>query len=62
MSQSYQCVSCKHFVPDFTCKAFPEGIPEEIYSGEFDHAKPYKKDDVDDNGTQWEKAPGWEEV
>ena len=23
------------------CKAFPKGIPEEIWNGEFDHRKPY---------------------
>jgi hypothetical protein len=26
------------------CAAFPEGIPEEIWNGEFNHRKPHKED------------------
>jgi len=48
------CTKCKHF--DFnnkdanTCKAFPKGIPDEIFLGKNDHKKPY----FGDNGIQFE--------
>ena len=48
------CSKCKNFIgikdepfknniePDYqiTCRAFPNGIPDEILSGETDHTKP----------------------
>ena len=35
------CFSCKHFNRgDIGCTAFPEGIPNEITSGENDHSTP----------------------
>ena len=53
---------CKHFIgikqPDgtelserYVCKAFPKGIPAEIYLGENLHLEPVKGD----NGIQFEK-------
>lgn len=57
-----QCGSCKHFhgldypdengrFPDkVTCDAFPNGIPQEIYSDKIKHTKPYPGD----NGIQYE--------
>lgn len=47
------CFKCKHF--NFTstgCTAFPEGIPEEITSGENEHSKPL---DVQGNDIVFEK-------
>ena len=44
------CFFCSHFIRDFKCKAYPDGIPEEILSGEHDHKNPYKGD----NGIQFE--------
>lgn len=39
------CNTCKHFTPfTITCKAFPEGIPEEILGGEDDHKLPVRGD------------------
>lgn len=48
------CMFCKHF--DLSekeynkCLAFPDGIPEEIMIGKFDHRKKYKGD----NGIRFE--------
>ena len=40
------CPACKHFNDQKwgTCKAFPDGIPFEILSGEFKHDQPHKND------------------
>lgn len=39
MPESKQCPNCKNFHGLNTCKAFPDGIPEEILSGQFDHSE-----------------------
>jgi len=48
------CQKCKHFnrkeYGKFKCKAFPNGIPDEIVFSEFDHTKPHPSD----NGIQFE--------
>ena len=48
------CMFCKHFDLEEKainkCKAFPDGIPEEIMIGKFDHRKKYKGD----NGIRFE--------
>jgi hypothetical protein len=37
------CFKCKNFNPmGFGCKAFPDGIPDEITSGMNTHKKPLK--------------------
>lgn len=41
------CVVCKHLILEkgpLRCKAFPEGIPENITLGGNDHKKPFKGD------------------
>lgn len=41
------CQPCKHYSReslDRNCKAFPDGIPMEIWTGKNDHKKPFKGD------------------
>ena len=49
MPVSYQCIECKHYHA-FFCDAYPDGIPDEIMTGEHDHTEPFKGD----NGIQFE--------
>ena len=44
-----KCNRCKHYLDYGKCEAFPNGIPNEIIIGEFDHANPYSGD----NGIQF---------
>ena len=49
------CLFCKHLNADGdTCRAFPEGIPAHVYSG--DHSLPHP----DDHGIQFEAIEGAE--
>ena len=51
-----QCLKCKQYnvfkYIGVSCKAFPNGIPEQILSGKHDHTKPFK----DDNGILFEEG------
>jgi hypothetical protein len=44
------CLSCRRFRPgtlahpDATCPAFPNGIPDDITDGGYDHTEPYPGD------------------
>jgi len=52
MDISTQCLNCIYLNNDLmTCKAFENGIPDEIFSGNFDHTEPFKGD----NGIQFEE-------
>ena len=44
MPLSTQCIDCKHYWGLGECKAFPDGIPDEITSGLHDHAEPFPGD------------------
>jgi hypothetical protein len=49
------CLKCKHFNQDlkstkFDCAAYPDGIPEAIYTSQNDHTQPYPGD----NGIRFE--------
>jgi hypothetical protein len=50
MPQSSQCLECLHYFGEFKCEAFPKGIPEQIYIGQFDHIKEFEGD----NGIRFE--------
>ncbi len=39
-----RCFQCGHATSTTTCKAFPDWIPDEIQTGQFDHAKPHPGD------------------
>lgn len=42
------CFKCKHFHDDeLTCEAFPNGIPDAIYSAAYKHDKPMFGQDND---------------
>ena len=53
-----QCIRCKNYRRDGTCKAFPEGIPEEILLNKKDHRKPIEGD----NGIQFDPKDPDEEL
>lgn len=47
--KSRQCMNCIHRIDSIqdtrpVCLAFPDGIPEVILTGDFDHTKPYAGD------------------
>lgn len=54
------CSFCKHFNQKSilgqrkTCKAFPKGLPAEIWLGENKHQEPFPGD----NGIRFEQIPG----
>ena len=39
-----QCWACAHYRVGRTCAAFPLGIPNEVFSGKFDHSRPHPND------------------
>lgn len=42
------CINCKHYnTNDETCKAFTNGIPDEIWAGPNDHSEPLPEQDND---------------
>ena len=40
-----QCSICKHYLKDSKCKAFVDGIPEDIINAKIDHNNPIKGQD-----------------
>ena len=58
MSQSSQCMECKHYTGAHLCAAYPDGIPVVIMTGEVAHDKPYKND----GGIQFEKADEFKNI
>lgn len=50
MPQSDQCITCAHYRLFGECAAFPQGIPDEIFTGRHNHTEPYPGD----NGIRFE--------
>lgn len=48
--ESDQCITCKHYHMQAKCEAYPTGIPEKIFSGQFDHKNSFPGD----GGIHWE--------
>lgn len=46
------CFECKYYQGDYTCKAYPRGIPDEIIINKIDHRYPY----LDDNGIRFKPS------
>ena len=44
MSQGIQCRDCKNYMWRTTCLAYPDGIPDELFSGLIRHDKPFEGD------------------
>jgi len=54
VTQSIQCISCRHYLLGGRCDAFPDSIPEAIVIGEHDHREPYPGD----HGIRFAPLPG----
>lgn len=48
----FQCRECRHLRADYSCSAFPDGMPWDIVMG-FDHSQPL----AGDNGIRFERRP-----
>ena len=66
MTTGIQCIRCINYIPyedEPTCRAFLNGIPYEIISGEFDHTKPFPNDNgirfVPMNAKKDTRYTGW---
>ncbi len=59
---SVQCVSCYWFIgftgSENVCFAFPDGIPDEIFTGVFDHKNEYANDD----GIRYREDPEYRKI
>ena len=51
-----ECITCKHYLGDLKCEAYPEKIPVPLLTGEKSHTKPYKGD----GGLRYTPVKGFE--
>lgn len=52
------CFSCLNYLDNYTCKAFPEGIPDNILFSKHNNNTPYPGD----NGILFEPVKGREDL
>ncbi len=45
--KNMRCTVCKHYYMSLRCDAFPDGIPEDIITGDFDHSTAHTIQDND---------------
>ena len=57
MQNNTNCSICIHYYEDKKCRAFPNGIPKEILSGNVRHINPYKGD----HGIMFEPIDGFDD-
>ena len=50
------CIFCANYLNDKRCKAFPDGIPDDLFSGKNLHRQPYQGD----NGILYSPLPRFE--
>lgn len=48
----YKCAECAHIRADYSCDAFPDGMPAAIFNG-FDHSRPL----AGDHGIRFAQRP-----
>ncbi len=54
VTTSPKCTFCKHFqVRDWSCTAFPKGVPDDLVFGDVSHDEPYPGD----HGIRFELNP-----
>jgi len=48
MQAETTCIKCRFYNDTLKCEAFPNGIPDDILNGEFNHIKkhPKQKNDI----------------
>jgi hypothetical protein len=51
-------MTCKNYLGELKCVAFPDGIPTAILTEEFDHTNPYKEGEEQDFGVLYEPLEG----
>lgn len=59
-----QCFHCRWLNREnpLSCSAFPDGIPNIILLGEFDHTAPFDLEGVSDGGLTFENDPDFDKL
>jgi len=57
MQDNSDCSICIHYFGDKKCRAFPDGIPKKILTGNVRHVNPYEGD----HGIMFEPIDGFDD-